>query len=865
MNRARNALHFSARTTHFFGTFALNFIAAGVWFLAFSAELRSAENAASGSVFDGPPCAYSIPVDPNPRPEGEPLRTFQVEERAGASRTGELVRVPLFFAENECHDLAVLSVVSADADAKGAEVVWQADDIRHGPDGGISRVHLWLAVDLKPGETRHFNLMKKLAQANQTRRSDEKGAATMPIPGRVDTATGPVVFSSAGELVSLPGEHATWNFGDKGLFPRISIHFAARENAPVADVVLDRTNGKREAVMGTGPLFTKVRVRVSGPFETQLEQTYQIPKHGREWVVTTAIFPGPRGGTIKENRLLEGTVAKTASRKISLAYIPAGLTYAIRAEHAYTIGVLNSPENASALLAIPLVLGGSNGTWALGEDGGLSLNGQRGLQRGGEGEKDTLYGYWTQVRLVPVASSDPDRWWQFYRENVQPLVAVVEEPGATVDRLHAALRQVVKEMKPVGWRQDAGRAEVLGDHARTLKILQHGPSPRELDRENLLRGARGSKAKITQNGTRKLREDEKGRAYGALDPYHITYTQSAAAALAALSDAPPTVDAVNLAMASGVREAGGLADAGGFPYIDCFNRTLNMQLGAVLFGLTAGTRAGDADLIRFYRDLATAPAVQGVFGRAQRPYTGAPAKSADQTDFLYQSICDFWLRTTELLGQENLDLQPLAFSRYTDCIDVMADQYHGVAARDKPGAPGIARANFFRGQAHTHRWLGWSCAPYIRLLEDPASHGPAGLTEAIHYSETLKGRWKNWPDLTYYVLADLLVRNPPTHQTPPELLQAPSLPAVRPDGKNNSLTWTPVSGAAGYRVYRATGPGGPYTWLNSPYRESPTAPLTETRYVDRDAPKGATYLVTAIDAAGRASQWPATLTSAPPP
>jgi hypothetical protein len=384
-----------------------------------------------------------------------------------------------------------------------------------------------------------------------------------------------------------------------------------------------------------------------------------------------------------------------------------------------------------------------------------------------------------------------------------------------------------------------------------------------LDRENLLRGARGSKAKITNNGSRKLREDEKGRAYGALDPYHITYTQSAAAALAALPDAPPTVSAVNLAMASGVREAGGLVDAGGFPYIDCFNRTLNMQLGAVLFGLTAGARAGDTELVRFYRDLATAPAVQGVFGRAQRPYTGAPAKSADQTDFLYQSICDFWLRTTELLAQENLDLQPLAFSRYTDCIDVMADQYHGIAARDKPGAAGIARANFFRGQAHTHRWLGWSCAPYIRLLEDPARHGTAGLTEAIRYSETLKGRWKNWPDLTYYVLADLLVRNPPSQQTPPELLQAPSLTNVRTEGENTALTWTAVSGAAGYRVYRATAPGGPYTWLNSPYRESPPPPLTETRYVDRDAPKGATYLVTAIDAAGRASPWPATVTSAP--
>jgi hypothetical protein len=492
MNRARNALHFSPQIAHFFGTFAPRFVAAGAWFLAVSVELPAAENPASASVFDGPPCAYSSPFDSNPRPEGTPLRTFQVEERAGATRIGELVRVPLFFAENECRELAELSVVSADADTKGSSIVWQADDIRHGPDGGISRVHLWLAIDLKPGETKHFNLVKTTGRATQAPVPDATTTSTQSTPGPIDTATGPIVFGAAGELISLRGEGAAWDFGERGLFPSVSFHFSARENQPAADVVLDRTNGEREAVMATGPLFTKVRVRVSGPFETRLEQTYQIPKHGREWVVSTAIFPGPRGGTIKENRLLEGKIAKSTSEKITLAKIPAGLTYAIRAEHAYTISVLNAPASSEALLAIPLVVGGSNGTWTLGEDGSISLNGQRGLQRGGEGEKDTLYGYWTQVRLLPAASSDPDRWWQHYRENVQPLVAVVEEPGATVDRLHAALRQVVKEMKPVGWRQDAGRAEVLGDHARALKILQHGPSPRELDRENLLRGARGS-------------------------------------------------------------------------------------------------------------------------------------------------------------------------------------------------------------------------------------------------------------------------------------------------------------------------------------------------------------------------------------
>ena len=854
MNRTRRVLHFSSFRTRFLGTFALGFFGARVLVFIAAFNLHSAEAAPLSAVFDGPPCEYSVSLDTSVPPDA-PLRTFQVDERAGVGRQAELVRVPLFFAQNECRSLDDLVIVSADADSAGKAIPWQADDIRHGPDGGISRVHLWLAVDLKPDETRHFKLLKKPGPPSASTSAPGTVAASDGKPGRIDTAAGPVVFGPAGELISLPGEPGAWQLGDQGMFPSVLIHFSAKENQPAEDVVLDRTTGEREVAWAAGPLFAKVRVRISGPHETRLEQTYRIPQHGREIVVTTALFPGPRGGTVKDNRLLEGTLPASASQKISVEKIPAGLRYAIRAEHAYTVSALKSSANSAALLAVPDVIGGSNGTWALGADGHFSLNGQRGLQRGGEGEKDTLYGYWTEVRLMSTTAPSADAIWKRYRQAVQPLVAVVEEPGATVDRLHAVLRQVVKEMKPVGWRQDAGRAEVLGDHARALKILQHGPSPRELDRENLLRGARGSKAKITHNGERPLREDEKGRAYGALDPYHITYTQSAAAALSALPDAPPQVSAVNLAMASAVREEGGRADAGGFPYIDCFSRTLNMQLGPVLFGLTAGAQAGDTALVRFYRDLATAPAVQGVFGRAQRPYTGAPAKSADQTDFLYQSICDFWLRTAELLGHENLDLHPLAFARFTDCIDVMADQYHGVAARDKPGAAGVARANFFRGQAHTHRWLGWSCAAYIRLLEEPSAHGSAGLTEAIRYSETLKGRWKNWPDLTYYVLTDLLVRHAPLDQKAPGLPDSPPPPMVRSEGGNNSLSWTPVAGAKEYRIYRATSPGGPYKWLNSPYVDSPPAALTEPNYVDRGAPGNASYMVSAVDASGRASEW----------
>jgi hypothetical protein len=305
-----------------------------------------------------------------------------------------------------------------------------------------------------------------------------------------------------------------------------------------------------------------------------------------------------------------------------------------------------------------------------------------------------------------------------------------------------------------------------------------------------------------------------------------------------------------------VREFGGKADKAGWPYVDCFSRTLNMQLGPVLFGLTAGAAAGRKELVQFYRDLAVSAPVQGVFGRAQRPYTGAPAKSADQSDYLYQSVCDFWLRTSELLANEDLQLHPLVYSRYTDCIDVMADVYHGVAARDKKDAPGFPRANFFRGQTHTHRWLGWNCSPYIRLLEQVDPAGSPGLTEAIRYSDAMKGRWKNWPDLTFYILADLLVRDGLNRYRAPQLPGTPTGLTVTRNGSANDLSWQSSEAATGYRIYRAKSPGGPYQWLNSPYLAPAGTVVTKTTFHDENADADAHYIVTAVDANGRESRWP---------
>lgn len=808
----------------------------------------------ASEIFLGGPAGYTVRIDQDePATEASWLRTISVEERVGVERRGELVRVPVFFAAGECASVDELAIVPAEKSA-GREIVVQADDIRHGPDGGISRVHLWFAVDLAAGAKRQFHLVKRTPSSSAVATPVGKSMTTSRGGEiRFETDSGEIVWNRRGALRSLSSGGATWTFEDEGAFPRVRIAFPARDEKPAIEVVFDQSTDAPEVAWAAGPLFAKLRIRLKGPEGTALEQEYRVPRHGREVIVSTAIFPGARaGGVVKENQILVGDLA-SGKRGVELLRVPAGIRYDLRAEHSYVVNAVTRARENSSLLSVPLVIGGTNGRLDL-DDETLVVRGQGNLQRGNEGEKDSLRGFWTETRLVPTKAVTLDELWKVYRDHVQPLVAIVEEPGVTTEHLHAALSDIAREMKPIGWRQEAGRAAVMDNPDRMKKILAQKQIAQEAEVERLVIGANNTRAKMTNNGQRKLREDEKGRAYGRLDPYHITYTQSAAAALDVLYDAPEQVGAVNLAMARGVRRVGGKADSAGNPYIDCFARALNMQMGAVLFGLTAGVEAGDTELAQFYRDLATSLPVLGIFGRGQRPYSGAPAKSGDSTDYLYQSICDFWLRTAELLGHENLQLHPLAYGRYTDCVDVMADRFHGEWAKDK-SAESEPRANFFRGQAHTHRWLGWSAAPFIRLLQDPTEQATVGLTEAVHYARARKGHWKNWPDLTFYLLADLLVRDGLSRYQRPDLPARPAKVEVTRRGGRAELSWSAVEGAAGYRVYRAKNPGGPYDWLNSPYREKPGASISSTRFVDDEADANAVYVVMAVDAAGRQSPW----------
>ena len=88
----------------------------------------SAHSATDAEVFRGPPIDYTEPLVPQNAGANDVLRFIHVEERAGVPRTGDLVRVPLFFAPGECKDLAELVIVPTPNSSgdHGAPLRWQA-------------------------------------------------------------------------------------------------------------------------------------------------------------------------------------------------------------------------------------------------------------------------------------------------------------------------------------------------------------------------------------------------------------------------------------------------------------------------------------------------------------------------------------------------------------------------------------------------------------------------------------------------------------------------------------------------------------------------------------------------------------------
>ena len=83
---------------------------------------------------------------------------------------------------------------------------------------------------------------------------------------------------------------------------------------------------------------------------------------------------------------------------------------------------------------------------------------------------------------------------------------------------------------------------------------------------------------------------------------------------------------------------------------------------------------------------------------------------------------------------------------------------------------------------------------------------------------------------------------------------------ITPSAHSVTLTWNPsTSSVAGYRAYRATSPGGPYTALNA-------APTPQLRLTDSTVQSGTTYYyaVTAVAADSTESAYSNQATAAVP-
>ena len=806
------------------------------WTAAFGSPLA----AETPPVYLGPPAPYEQPASTARDPSV--LRTLSVEERVGVARRHELVRAPLFFAAGECPSPGAVAVVQEEG---AVPLTVQADDVRLGPDGGVSRMHLWFEVDLAPWQRKRFLLVRSPAAAR--REASEPPVVqgdSLMIPSSGGEFLIGISGSRAGRLLGARFAHGASLASRGGLGPRATFAYPSAPGR--APVVLPAPDSVPLVEWASGPLFTKVRARwASGG--ASLEQVYRVGRLGRELEIAQADSPGVRAGSVLADReLLSGGLE---GRSPQVVAVPTGLRYELRAVHPFSVSAIVPGGGGASILAVPVVIGGAAGRIELG-DGRMTLLSPSNLAQTGDAPEGTLRAFWTEERLVACDTGDGRDLWARYVESVQPIVAIVDEPRLAEGELQAALRSVVADMQPIGWRQQAGRLRVIGRSADCDRILATVPRPAEADAQYLRKGAESAWARISQNGMHRLREDEKARASGPLDPYNITYSESAAASLDVLGGAPPLVHRIGDANARAAREFLGRTDEHGFPYIDCFNRALNMQMGSVLFGLISAR--DDPATGAFYRDLVGSSSVRGVYARAQRPYSEKIGPSPDYSDFLYQSVCDFWIRAGEILAGEDLQLHPLAYARYTDCIDVLADQYHGFDIRDSDGSASPSRANFWRAQPHTHRWLSWSCSPFIRILERP--NDPTGATEAVHYCRMLIGRWKNWPDLTHYILAADLRSEGVGRYRGPSLLPRPRDVTSVPEADGILVTWAEVPGAASYRVYRASRDGGPLDWIDSPYAK-PREPVLGTRFVDAAGKPSDHYLVAAVDASGREGRW----------
>ena len=482
-------------------------------------SLCGAEQTETKVIFAGPVAEYEQPppVTADAATPPDVLRWIWVEERMNVARRAAPMRVPIFLAAGECHDPAELALVRWPSKEN---IPCQWDDVRRGADGGVARLHLWCTTDLGAGESQRWALVRRntaqAAPANsiEPRVSGDRlkiqaagttvafftDVAKRDPLAALELADGPLAEFSEGA-----GASVTWG-----------------ETAGLGEPA--KTESERTLAWGAGPIFAKVSMQEHRKNGSAIAQEYRIFADGSVNIIQT-VKPaeGMDERPLATQEFLNGRLNAGAS--LTVHPQPAGIVDSLADfHHGYAVDALEQTGRPRGWLVVPGSLGGKAGRVVIDRDGQFHLQAPGNLVRGvGDARTNTVKMFWSEVTLLP-AHREGDRLERAVELAAsQPLVAVVERPGVTLATAIARVQDNVREMKPVGWVNETVIRSLQG---------KTEPFPRkkwatESDPAYWVAAAQRAATKVTGATPRPLAEDEKGRAAGALDPYHITYEATA--------------------------------------------------------------------------------------------------------------------------------------------------------------------------------------------------------------------------------------------------------------------------------------------------------------------------------------------------
>ncbi|MEZ0296865.1 MAG: hypothetical protein ACAI35_10470 [Candidatus Methylacidiphilales bacterium] len=801
--------------------FLLGFVLAVALIAALDSSVWAGPDA---TVFDSKPATFAPDIFGDRQKTGGTLRILTVDERMGYARRREIVRVPVFFhaaeAKEDANSYEIVPV------GGGAAVPYQADDIRRYASGKIARMHLYVVLDDLPAWGRkQYEL-----------RAGTNPAAT-PLPGTEKDGkvtlggddlkltfhtTGPVAGSIA-ELVTSAGKVT---LPDQNLGPTATIGRQLTPAAPLSHPNEFRYSQPDSFTVksmrwASGAVFAKVVVQITPRSAPQdiAEYVYMIPRYGSEFTQTQIFYPegpdtletvGTKGNAYLSSRIVLGDSEKDQQ----IIAIPAGLRRELRSVFKYENEVLVNPKSGISMAMVPYSQMGARDV-GVDEAGRTFFCGSYRFRTTSGSNSQSLRAFWGQVRFVFSRAVDTESLWQQQCRCFQPLTAVVDEPWAAPSDLVTFAREICKEYWNIKYWGRSFEATLIMDYLSGKDISERiAGDERGIPDIRPLIPTREEIAASYRNG-------QKGA--GSLDPYNITYSTSAVAPFSAFVQPGRKLDEIAYRIGQAGRLINDATTPEGWPNVRTFANTANMKIGTMLCGLWGGRQCGDKDLVQWSRDAATSQNLLANYGHAQRPYNSSVGIMED-SDLLYISVTDYWLRATELVCNEDLSIHPAVYGRYFDTVDVNADIYQrssvtDPATRQVTGfTPSSWRALFFRGQSHDHRWEAWACDPFLGVLGKASDKGRVGITEACYYMQKDVGKPQNWNNLmTNVFFPSVLTMQGLVHYQP---AQRPALPAnlkVDRGGTQNVLTWAPVPGAAGYRIYRAKSDGGPWKWINSPW------------------------------------------------